>query len=267
MEGQTVHLQTRLFLKSQSSHVHVQGVVGQGLQTNIGTDITQIQVVRVEATVRRGDIIFVVRHTGTAHDERVDLQVEGRMGGRILRCQGVEHELVVGLRLRILPVETGMGTEQLCRRDGDASFGEWHELDLGRQAGHTEHLFLLLVVDQYVVDDHTVEETQIDTAHGHLGAQLLPKYLGHFRTDVPLGCWQVRHAQEHQVDGDDAPDGYTDKSFENFHVDLSWWVSIFCQSDMAIIFPLTELLCKNTTIYRYNRIFLLFFAHFIPNYY
>ena len=43
--------------------------------------------------------------------------------------------------------------------------------------------------------------------------------------------------------------------------------SIFCQSDMAIIFPLTELLCKNTTIYRYNRIFLLFFAQFIPNYY
>ena len=227
MEGQTIDLQSRLLLDPQSSHVHVQGVVGQGLQTDIGTDITQIQVVRVEAPVCRGDIIFVVGHTGTAHDERVDLQVEGRMGGRILRCQGVEHELVVGLRLRILPVETGMGTEQLCRRDGDSSFGEWHELDLGRQTGHTEHLLLLLVVDQHVVDDHTVEEPQVDTAHGHLGTQLLPKHLGHFRTDVPLGCWQVRHAQEHQVDGDDAPDGYTDKSFENFHVDLSWWFLYF----------------------------------------
>ena len=44
----------------------------------------------------------------------------------------------------------------------------------------------MLVKDYHVVYDHTVEETQINASHRHLCTQLLTKYFGYFRADIPL---------------------------------------------------------------------------------
>ena len=66
-----------------------------------------------------------------------------------------------------------MGTEELCRRDGDAPLRQWQVVELHRHARHEEHQFLLLVKDTDIVDDDTVEESQIDATYLDFGTQRL----------------------------------------------------------------------------------------------
>ena len=81
----------------------------------------------------------------------------------------IEDELEVRLREGVFLADPCVGTEELCRRDGYLALCQWQDVDTGRQTGCTQHHLLLLVIDQYIVDDHPVEETQVHPSDGNLG--------------------------------------------------------------------------------------------------
>ena len=149
------------------------------------TDVTHFQVVGVEVSFRRRLVVLVVTDAGVADDKRVDAQVEGSLRG-VVGGQRVDDELEVGLSRRRLPVQVGVSTEELGRGDGYSAFCQWYEVDFGRQTGGTEHLLLLLVEDNDIVDDDTVQQSHVDAPHTDLSSQCLSDGMGHLLAEIAL---------------------------------------------------------------------------------
>lgn len=185
-ETQFVEIKTRLFRQGQSLYVHVERVVSQRLQDNVGTDILHVHVVLVEEPRCGCDVVLVIPDAGTVDDQRIDVQVEWGVASSVFRGQRVEYELEIGLGQRVLSVELRTGTEKLCRGNGYFPFRQGDNVDTCREACYTQHLLLLLVEDEYVVEDDAVEETEIQTPNADLRIQFVGNDLRHFLSEILL---------------------------------------------------------------------------------
>ena len=87
-----------MLLESQSFDLHIQRVVGQGLQQHMGADIRYVQMLRIELSRGLGDILTVETNTRVSDDKGVDTQVEWGMTGGVLGGQRIDDELEIGLR-------------------------------------------------------------------------------------------------------------------------------------------------------------------------
>ena len=91
----------------------------------------------------------------------------------VLGRKRVDDELEIGLAVGVGLVEVGLQSKQLSRRDGNLPLGKRQQVDFGGNSPGLEHLPALLVVDDDVVDDNTVEESEVDIADAHPCAQPL----------------------------------------------------------------------------------------------
>ena len=175
-----MYVESRLLEERQTLDIDVQTVLAQCFQDDVGTDARNHHMLRVEHLGSFHGIPLVVANGTMAHDERIDAQVERCLACRVSRGQRVEHELEVGRSVLCHLIQGKPCSENLCRRDGDTSYSQWRHINLGRHAGHFQHLLLALVVNDYIVENQAVEEPQVDTSHLDSGAQFLankPRYL------------------------------------------------------------------------------------------
>ena len=169
-EVQTVDGQSGLFAETEALHVDVQGVVGQCTQVDMGADVTQAEVGRIEETLGLGFVVLVESDVGMADDQRVDAKVEWGMGRRVFAGEGVDQELAVHRRIGIVTVQTHLGAEQLGRGYRYLSFHQRQHIHLHRYPRSTYHLLLLLVEDDKVVENDTVKESEIYPSDADGGA-------------------------------------------------------------------------------------------------
>ena len=62
-ERQLVDVQPRLLCQSETLHVDVERIVCQRLQDDVGTNVADVQVLRIEQTLRPGGVLLVVADT------------------------------------------------------------------------------------------------------------------------------------------------------------------------------------------------------------
>ena len=110
-----------------------------------------------------------------------------------------------------------MGAKELCRRDGYLALCQWQDVDTGRQTGCTQHHLLLLVIDQHIVDDHPVEETQVHPSDGNLGAKFLSDGLSRLLAKEGLTGWNMCEEHQQNVQGQETPYNDVDDIFQQLH--------------------------------------------------
>ena len=148
-----------------------------------------------------------------ADDQCADTQVEGRVTGGVLRGQRVDDELEIRRCRGIAAVESGMGTEELCRRNGDLPFSQGKHIDFCRQTAHAEHFLMPLVVETDIIDDHSIEEPEGDASDVDLRTQFVADSMGNL---APGKLLDARHAEDaccKQVEGDNTPNDDADNTF------------------------------------------------------
>ena len=96
LERQTPDVSARLFEECQAFDIDVDAVVSQGLERDVCADIAEAQVAGIELRWCWRYVPLVITNRGTAHDKRVDAQVQRRMTGGVVGCQCIEYELEVG---------------------------------------------------------------------------------------------------------------------------------------------------------------------------
>ena len=67
-ETKFVEFQTGMIRQSETFEVHVERIVGQSLQNDVGTDILHVHVMQIEEFWRRGDVMLIILYAGTADD-------------------------------------------------------------------------------------------------------------------------------------------------------------------------------------------------------
>ena len=154
-----------MFKESQTLDIDIQTILTQCFQDDVGTDAGNRHMLGVELLGSLYGIPLVIAYSTASHDERIDAQVERCLACRVSRGQRVEHELEVGRSVLCHLIQGKPCSENLCRRDGDTSYSQWRHINLGRHAGHFQHLLLALVVNDYIVENQAVEEPQVDTSH------------------------------------------------------------------------------------------------------
>ncbi len=90
----------------------------------------------------------------------------------VLGSEGVEDELEVRLRLRVLLIEVQLRREDLRRCDGHPPADEVGIAELCREPRGPQHVLAALVEHRHVVDDDTVEQAHVHAPHRHRRAQL-----------------------------------------------------------------------------------------------
>lgn len=170
-EPETVDGEPGLFIETETSDVDIQRVVGESAKIDVSTDILKSEMGQVELSLSLWLVQLVVVNTGVTNDEGVDLDVEGRMRGGVFRCEGVEKELEVRLCIGIGLVQLEVGSEELGRTDGHLSLEKWHDIHFYRHTCSTDHLLLMLVADDEVVEDETAWQADIYATYADLGAQ------------------------------------------------------------------------------------------------
>ena len=166
--------------------MQVQGVLTESLEDDVCADVGQVEVVRVELPFCGRRVELVIAYAAMAHDKGIDTKVDGRLAGGVTRSERVEHELEVVGSVSVFTIECDVCAEYLCGGDGDASLCQGQDVHLDGEARGLEHLTLLLVVDEYVVDDDAVEEFYANMPYTNLRAKFFGKYRGHLGTDKTL---------------------------------------------------------------------------------
>ena len=64
MEPHTRKLKPGLLDETESSYTHIQRIVRQRAQTDVGTEVTHTEMGWIKLTIRAGDILLVVTEVG-----------------------------------------------------------------------------------------------------------------------------------------------------------------------------------------------------------
>ena len=104
--------------------------------------------------------------------------------------------------MRIRLVELCFQSEQLSRIDVDLSVQQGSIIELGREPRRAQHLFLLLVEDQHIVDDDAVEKAQVHPSHGNGCTQFLRQSLAHAGTHKALYGRNVQQYHYRKIEDD-----------------------------------------------------------------
>ena len=234
---------------SESQHLHVgrDGRVGELVEHEMAAQVGQGQMVGIECARCEGCVAPVVADGAAPHHKRVDAQVEGRVCRGVFRGQRVEHKLVVGLRLGIRPVESGVESEYLRRRDGNAPLAQCSQFDFGRESRSHEHRVSLPVEYHHLVDDDTVEKPQIDAPHGDRRAQFLADGRGNAGAEKGLHRGYLQKQDDGQIDTCQCPDDPVGDMFKFFQMRI--FREFYCKNTVflsdrptkrAKIFPTTH---------------------------
>ena len=73
-----------------------------------------------------------------------------------------------------------------------------------------------LVEHLYIIDDDSVEETQVDLSHAHFCSEFLGEGSGYGRAEEGLYWWQMQQYDEYHIKGEDSPDDTADDMFKSF---------------------------------------------------
>ena len=106
-----------------------------------------------------------------------------------------------------------MGSEELCRGDADASVEEWQQVNLHRHAIGTKHVLVLLVLDDYIINDETVEEAQVHTSYADFRAQFSRHGTCHLTAQKRLNGRHMDENNQQEIQSQQTPDGPVDDMF------------------------------------------------------
>ena len=177
----------------------IDGVVAQGLQGDAGYDVVQGNVLGVELARSLFFRKHVVGQPPPADEQGVDAQVQVRLLRFFLTgLESVHDELEVRGTFRCVLAQADVESEELYVADGDLSFQQGQEVELGRQAGHFQHVPAGEVVHFQVVDDDAVEEAEVDSSDAQFASQGGTQLPGNKHGHPLLDVWQVQ-----QKDGTD----------------------------------------------------------------
>ena len=190
----------------------------------------------VEASGSVGTVELVVLHRAMAHDERVDREVERRLGlGGILGGKGIEGKLEVGGGGGVGAIEGEMGGEHLRRGYADAPLDELQEVDSHCQSSRPHHGLAALVVDGGVVDDEAVEKSQIHTSYLDAGVELGGNNRCHARGKRLLDIGYMHHHGNQQIEADHRPETYVEYIFNPLQGVVFSFVTQRLQNDCKCI--------------------------------
>ena len=86
----------------------------------------------------------------------------------------------------------------------------------GSRSTFADHAVAFLVEHSHIVDDDSVEETQVDPSHAHFCSEFLGEGSGYGRAEEGLYWWQVQQYDEYHIKGEDSPDDTADDMFKSF---------------------------------------------------
>ena len=157
LETEIFHADARLFLERQTFDLKIQRVFGERLQGYVCAELPDVQMSRVEDSRCFGHKPLVEAHFSSSDEDGIDAQVDVFLARRVLRSKGIDQELHVGLSFRVVLVDIDVTAKQLRVVDDDLSFQDGGDVQLGRKTGSPQQSVLLLVHNQHIIYNNTVQ--------------------------------------------------------------------------------------------------------------